>query len=290
MDAAKEAEIQRQKELIGEMPFKRIVEKIKKQQSQQKLINNDENLKENQGPSDNENFVDGINGDGEKQKETNSGESESDENGDNASEVSINGSSPETLPRNDIPDITQNGSADSSDAAGSPVSTPLNPEIETTANNNNDDILRTTDISQTDRNINILNEEEKYQSSNTELEEADDELSSNDGNSFDTVKHYPMGKQSNVEIDYGSTMKALETLQKSQENLKRKAEEEEAEKLRAQQTYILPSVLSYNYTKEKKSESDSDSDAELFFASDPCRQCDTIRKDPKMKTKVCTLM
>lgn len=44
IDVAKEAEIQRQKELIGEMPFKRIVEKIKDKQKQQSRNNSDENL------------------------------------------------------------------------------------------------------------------------------------------------------------------------------------------------------------------------------------------------------
>ena len=90
------------------------------------------------------------------------------------------------------------------------------------------------------------------------------------------------------EINFGSTTKALETLKKSQDDLKRRAQEEENERLRAQQTYVLPSVLSYNQTP-KKVDSDSDSDAELF-ATDPCRQCESIRKDPRMKTKVCTLM
>uniref|UniRef100_A0AC34F133 Uncharacterized protein n=1 Tax=Panagrolaimus sp. ES5 TaxID=591445 RepID=A0AC34F133_9BILA len=338
IDVAKEAEIQRQKELIGEMPFKRIVEKIKDKQKQQSRNNSDENLmkeKENQktlyqiyletpeNGTEND-FIDN-NGDDEEKlaKNNNIKESES-EDDDNESTVSMIGSSPETLPRNDIPDnLTQNngrnGSVDSLNgsivAGGSPSLKPLNPEIEASAvATKNDDILTSTNLTTTDKyGSSIKNEDinkstavattpkmenyNKTQSSKfNEFEEADDELSSNDGNSFDTVKHYPMGNSNhindnNIEIEYGSTMKALETLQKSQNDLKQRAEEEEAEKLRSQQTYILPSVLSYNYIRGKKAigDEDSDSDAELF-ATDPCRQCDTIRRDPKMKTKVCTLM
>lgn len=130
------------------------------------------------------------------------------------------GSSPETLPRNDIPDnLTQNngrnGSVDSLNgsivAGGSPSLKPLNPEIEASAvATKNDDILTSTNLTTTDKyGSSIKNEDinkstavattpkmenyNKTQSSKfNEFEEADDELSSNDGNSFDTVKHYPV--------------------------------------------------------------------------------------------------
>ncbi|CAD5232072.1 unnamed protein product [Bursaphelenchus xylophilus] len=58
----------------------------------------------------------------------------------------------------------------------------------------------------------------------------------------------------------------------------------------AQANYMLPSA--FNYTKKPAAEnaqSDSDSNSDIVINEQPCK-CDNIRKDPKIKTKVCNIL
>ncbi|CAD5224266.1 unnamed protein product [Bursaphelenchus okinawaensis] len=54
----------------------------------------------------------------------------------------------------------------------------------------------------------------------------------------------------------------------------------------AQANYMLPSA--FNYTKKSEANSDSDTNSEIML-NDPCK-CENIRRDPKVKTKVCSIL
>uniref|UniRef100_A0AC34RSG5 Uncharacterized protein n=2 Tax=Panagrolaimus sp. JU765 TaxID=591449 RepID=A0AC34RSG5_9BILA len=246
----KEAELERQREAIGEM-----------RSATQRRRNSKKSLKEKENLTP------------ETEKKLSTNEVENNEI-DNASVLSLDGSTPEILARDNILD---NGSADSTDSAGSPNPSPNVEEIQGEALKGGEE--QPEDVTNT---VDIENSKE-YEGA------ADDELSIG-GDSINTVKHVENMPTRNVQENQTSV--ALQMFEENQREMMRKTKEEAQQQATQVSTYTLPSVLSYqqyNQPKKTKAESDSDSDADIF-AKDNCNQCQTIKRDTKQKTKVCTLM